>query len=521
MKNKVVLILLPVVLLVVGAIGYFLLSGSENNVWSECVNDLGMPNDLNSSIVDYYTTNHSQLSLISDSCNVFVDCSDGISFAWTNDENKTLLKNLANLCMNFPNSRYYNLYNDTIHAPTNFDTDAGDEIMNFVKGYKEKKAPIDFAFRRITNGNSQAVLITDMELYESNGSANATIKTTRWSEQYMKKWLDKGNSIEIRYSSQRYTDKALGSPAEKLLYFIFFIPNGISQERNIYENFKVRSNFSKGFSLSPRSSIAFNEYGGVDKTGLKADFDSNDGNLKIVNACLSDKLNFEFIDHQGYNWDYINEMISSGAADKNDFLRKLYLDLSHNETFSIDDLELEVYDVSEDFTKFCKWNCIKNLKPQMTKDGDQNNVWAESVSALEREVFEDNSTNLKEEYKYSFSGGEKLEEVFAINKSLLRNGLSQNRKKVEVGIDFHPNFNYEKFKGHANGLIRIDVVVNHQTWNSGNIELENLKWTGEGGDSFVEAIKDLGTLPKNISCQPTGENHRVLYTYFLRMSPNE
>jgi hypothetical protein len=522
MKNKGLLILIPVVLILLGGGLYFLLSGPDETVWSDCIDEYGMPKDVNGALASYYHVTVANEVKAPSGCNVYVDYSDGIAHAWELGENKTLLKELVDVCSNLNGAQYFPLHHNAIQSAQTFGTGVEQNIMK-PEQYVETMAPIDLALKQIVEGQTQAVLVTDMELYESNSTGSASIKTTPWSEPEMRKWLEKGNRIEVRYAPARFIDKkAPGGAAQKHLYFIFFIPKGISDQQSVFANFMIDgASLSNGFSLNPQPSLVSNEYGGVDKSGLNEAFDSKDGMVKITNACLKEKLRYEFIDHQGFNWDYINQMITEGGASKNDFFRKLYLDLSNKETFSIDEIDVEVYDITEDFTKFSKWNCVKDLKPAMTKDGNQSDVWAESVSPLEREAFQENTLTLKDEYKYVPGKGVKLDEVFEVNNQLFQNGLQQDRKKVEVGINLHPNFNYEKFQEHSEGIIRIDIVVKKQSWNSSNPNLAELAWIGQGGDNFMDAIKNLGTMPSNASCQPTGDNHRILYTYFFKMAPNQ
>lgn len=524
MKNKFLIIVVIIFIVLIGVGGCALLSGGDENVWTDCIDEYGMPKDVNSTLASYYHVTVANEAEITPGCNVYVDYSDGIGCAWGLSGNKEVLLGLLDACGALSaGAHYFPLYNDIIQPAKSFDSRQAVDSISDSKYYKERAAPIDKAMAEIVKGSKQAVLITDMELYGPPNGGTAKIIQTPWADDEMKLWLEKGNSIEVRFSNQgRYTDTKITPAAQKNLYFIFFIPKGITNQESAFANFmtKVGAN-TNGFSLNPQPSVVNNNYGGVDKTGLNPAFDSNDGMLKITNACLKEELRYEFIDHQGYNWDYINQMITEGGSTKNDFFRKLYLDLSNNETFSIDEIDVEVYDITEDFTKFSKWNCVKGLKPALSKDGNQADVFAESVSPLEREVFQENTVNLKDEYKYVPGKGVQLDEVFEVNTALFQNGLQQDRSEVEVGINLHPNFNYEKFKEHAEGIIRIDIVVKKQSWNSSNPNLSELAWVGEGGESFKTTVSNLGTLPANRSCQATGDNHRILYTYFLKMAPNQ
>ena len=524
MKNKGLLILIPVVLSIftIGFVGCDSCGGG--NIWSDCIDDYGMPKDVNGALASYYHVTVANEIEITPGCDVYVDYSDGIGCAWSSSGNKDVLLGLLDACMSLSSgAQYFPLYNDLIQPAQDFKSrQAADEISD-AKNYVQAAAPIDKAMDKIVNGSKQGVLITDMELYGPPVGGSAQIVTATWADKYMKLWLEKGNSIEVRFSNQgRYTDTKIKPAAPKNLYFIFFIPKGITEQQSAYTNFMTKvGTKTNGFSLNPQPSKVSNEYGGVERTGMNPLIDPADGSVKIVNANLKDKLNYEFIDHTGLNWDYINNMLTEGSLKKSDVFRKLYLDLSNTATYSIDEIDVEVYDITEDFTKFGKWNCVKDLKPAMTKDGNQSDVWAESVSELERMVFNENTQILKDEFKYVPGKGVKLDEIFEINKQLFQNGLSQSRAKVEVGLDFHSNFNYEKFKEHANGIIRIDIVVKTNSWNSLNPVLSELEWTGTGGNNFKEAITNLGTLNSFDDCKPTGAKHKILYTYFLKMLPNE
>jgi hypothetical protein len=507
------------------SLGFLLLSGCtpETNSWDGCLDESGMwPANMEQSLASYYKASVAKEPDGVGECSVYIDYSDGIMHAWSNPDNGKLLQEIVGQCFSNSswNAKYFTLYENRVHPGQSFTNETAQEITS-PESYKKQMAPIDSALMKITSGNDQAVLITDMELYDAT-LASPTIKNFAWSPEHFKKWLAKGNSVEVVYAPSRYEDKAVTPPALKFLYFIFFVPKGITPEKSLFANFwGAKTQFAKRFSMNAQPVVASNNYGGVDKTGLNEAFDSKDGNLKISNAWLKNKANYEFIDHQGFNWGYVNELLTSGSGPKTDFLRKLYFDFSNNATFSIDDVDVEVYEVSEDLVRFAKCDFVADHKPEIIKDANQNDVWSDNVSALDREVFETNTSNLKSEFIYTDSVFAALPEVFEINKTLFQNGLSQDPSKVEVALNFHPNFNYEKFATSANGLLRIDIVVKNAAFNATNPQLADLKWVGEGGENFHEALVMLGNTPSGKMCQPIGSNHRILYTYFLRMQPNE
>jgi hypothetical protein len=495
----------------------------SQNTWDGCLDESGLwPANMEQSLASYYKASVAKEPESVGECSVYIDYSDGIMHAWSNLDNGKLLKEIVEQCSGNSswNAKYFPLFDNKIQDGQSFTTGAEQGIMN-PASYTGKMAPIDLALKKIVSGNDQAVLITDMELYESNNTSSATIKTLPWSTEDFKTWLAKGNSVEVVYAPDRYQDKAVTPTASKYLYFIFFVPKGITPEKSLFANFNsADTQFAKQFSMNAQPTVASNNYGGVDKTGLNEAYDSKDGNLKISNAWLKNKANYEFIDHQGFNWNYVNELIQSGSGPKTDFLRKLFFDFSNNSTFSIDDVDVEVYEVSEDLVRFAKCDFGKALKPKIIKDANQGDVWDDSVSPLEREVFEMNTDKLKSEFIYTAPAFIVIPEVFEVNKTLFQNGLSQDRSKVELALNFHPNFNYEKFSSSANGLFRIDIVVKNASFNASNPQLPDLKWTGVGGDNFHDALVNLGNTPSGITCQPIGDNHRVLYTYFVRMQPN-
>lgn len=496
---------------------------SEPKLWDGCLDESETwPANMDVSLASYYKASVAQEPENVGECAVYIDYSDGIMHAWSNPDNGKLLKEIVEQCNanSSWNAKYFPLFDNNIQDGQSFTTGAEQNIMN-PASYNGKMAPIDSALKKIVSGNDQAVLITDMELYESNNTATATIKTLPWSTGDFKTWLSKGNSVEVVYAPERYLDKAVAPPASKYLYFIFFIPKGIAAENSLYANFMGDdTKFARRFSMNAQPTVVSNNYGGVDKTGLNDAYDSKDGNLKISNAWLKNKANYEFIDHQGFNWNFVNELIQSGSGPKSDFLRKLFFDFSNNSTFSIDDIDVEVYEVSEDLVRFAKCDFVKTKKPKIIKDANQSNIWDESVSPLEREVFETNTDKLKSEFIYSAPALTAIPEVFEVNKTLFQNGLKQDPSKVEVSLNFHPNFNYEKFSSSANGLLRIDIVVKNSSFNASNPQLSDLQWDGVGGSNFYDALYNLGNTPSGKSCQPIGDKHRILYTYFLRMQPN-
>jgi hypothetical protein len=239
---------------------------------------------------------------------------------------------------------------------------------------------------------------------------------------------------------------------------------------------------------------------------------------KVVQGLQKQKT-YEFINIGKYNWEFINKTIATKKGEP--FLKNLFLDASNNYAVDLMDLDVRVYDVTEDFEQFVKCKHAADLKPKIVNDKNGKSVLADDNDPITKEVYIAETGKLKEEYVYkkktNFSS---MLEIFALNKELFKNSKDKsNLKKISIETKIHSAFSLDKIK-QKNGLMRVDIVAKVKS--KGSSSFNNLVWKSVGRNKPVaEYDNECLKLSVSDAIQGASTSERVIYTYYIRVMPTE
>jgi hypothetical protein len=194
-------------------------------------------------------------------------------------------------------------------------------------------ANIRQAAEDITNGNNQAILITDGEYWTNEIGERLDFP---YMLEPFKRWVNKGFSIH--FIVEDYTERHKGRPFNKKRFYIFFTDDKI--ENNVYQE------ISKDVNL--------------DQFGLKK-FKLTNSDLKLrKNTIINANLSFEIDTTSDYDiceifdsWEDIYEFIIFGKDDEGNIIPSGYplienISLSKEmENYIIEDIDLKAYNISE------------------------------------------------------------------------------------------------------------------------------------------------------------------------------
>jgi len=438
---------------------------------------------------------------------LYIDFSAGMHTAFANPEIKTLLGDCFNSIL-ADQFEVYKLVSGQVTplAVTN-PTELGEKV-NDPKEYLNTRAPIQMGVEKIVASNNDALLITDFEEFQNDKE----VTNTAYLKISFSKWLAKGNTIHFfvaNYAEGKVT---------KHIYFTIFscgTPNAQSLLSKLEPKLSL---LHTKFDLSIQSFKLSNDYtsersGGIfyDPNG-KSQVEKNVLDLKdgYVNG-LKKGSSFEFYP-LGVDWNTVAELHNSykEQGQFSDFFRKLWIDLSNEDSYVYGDFEVKVYDVSEDFTQFSKCQEVKNHKPKISKGSDGEAKFADNETDPIATGCYNPDGSLKPEWKFIPGDPVVQTEVFTLNQALFHNTKSSDKKKTELGVSFDPKFDVKNIQN-PDGLLRVDVVLKTAQPNLANPTLEQFKWTNVNGvpntalrESIVNTLQDL---------KP---EHKVIYSYYIK-----
>ncbi len=458
---------------------------------------------------------------------IYVDFSDGMVQAYSSETNKKLIDYFCQKMVGNSIDWFGLGKNHNGIGKISF-TDYRD-IYNKVisdNSYVDIMAPIEEALKKITASKNDAILITDFEEYTPDGKE----QKYAYAKDYFTKWVQAGNSISIFYSKYHEKNSKTGLEGDKNLYFVIFNYGEIEDNSLLTKFNKAIEGRGAGlidlkkFEINPNPFIVSNNYGGNEKTGLTPD------DIKTTELSLGDKSEVLTYYHNGLidekktfeAFEFglsLNDLHEYYFKEKKRFSQKLYLDVSNDKSYILNEVEVRVSDITPDYIHFVKCERAKNMKPELDRDEGGNTIWSKKDEENPEivEYFEKNSSKLKKEYVYQkkSGSGEVIPEIFDYESNIFKDRLKNSPKEVELITIFHKNYN-GKFAANDQKLLRIDYVVKNTSENYSN-QLEDFKWnsiinSSNGvNSSLFESIRN--TLQE---VKPSG----ILYSYYLKLEPN-
>ena len=447
---------------------------------------------------DPSTVEQLQAYLTKDSTNVvklegisaYFDFSNGMQSAYADTATQQVLRGIVNKVTGQGDVKCYSLADNQICDLPIKTTELYNTIMDFKNSYTKQYAPIENTLEKIVNENRSALLITDFEEY------TGTIQKSAFATPYFNKWLEAGNEITFYITDYKEGNK------DKHLYYIIFD----SPKRELLKDFKDgltgKPENYKTFLLSADAFDLTTEYLSVTKGGNYHDSQGDD-NVTVVNE-KGDEESFAIFDGLfaeyyplGATWKDVVSNASSfteeGVPAKDKFLHlfsKLFLDLSHQDSYDIQELDILVADIQQDFESF------SNYYLALTKKGTDD----------ELDYFDERG-NLKKEYQYAPQNTVEIKDMLLFDKALFDTGLKKNPNHIELAVNLDPKFNGSIAGAQDGDMLRIDVIIAKCEPKLNNLP-ELFKWTGN--DNLYESIKN--TLEAK---RPTG---KIIYTYFVHVS---
>lgn len=458
---------------------------------------------------------------------VYIDFSNGLHQAYTDySDNRDLTQWITQTLSAESNIEWFKVANSTIEAMDFNPKELYNKIVEPKSYSKDIMAPIEKAVREITTSANDALLITDFEEFElDNQTKRGTEQFQNFAKVYFEDWLSKGNSITFFITD--FNEKAKGGrTVSKYLYYIIFTYGNQSSSSiltKIEYALKGRSFAPERFDLTNVPYTLTTNYG-TDRTGgifydleNKNEKNRNVLDLKKDSYLIRSAANhpFEFYEF-GVDWKTIEELKANYQQQNafTYFFKNLFIDLKNEDTYTIDAVEVKVYDITDDFLFFAKSREVLNHKPKLVKDSNgENKLDPAETDAVALTCYDEKGI-VKEEWVYSHKVSEPLSGLFILNQKLFENTKKADPSKTELEVQFHDKFTVNNIPN-PSGLMRVDIVITKVTPNLSNSKLDQFKWDsttkkGETNQALYESIRN------TIGSEHIKPKNRVIYSYYIK-----
>lgn len=468
----------------------------------------------------YYTKDMPE-SKEQDAMEAYFDFSDGMNWAYRNDTTKSILKDIVNKVSNEDGTKIYSMADDQITLLPEKTTTLFNTIMS-PTSYTKKYAPIEKTLARILEQDNNALLVTDFEEYTTDGR----IQTAAFASKYFEEWLSRG--YDIKFYITDYMERSLS----KHLYYILFNTNNHALQKKVEEAIKSQPKNYKEYLLSTNPWRLTTNYigaayggcyhdsslqdivSGTDESGTDESYCNYnlEGNVATI---LHDsrffknipQLNAEYYP-MGVAWpDIVKNAAGASQLEGSDrftnLLRGLFVDLSNQDSYIVNRLDVIATDVQQDMDAY-----ISSLMPQvvgvpkMVDDGAGGKV---AAPTSDQELYYDDKGNVLPEYMYTPQSTAQIMDMFVLNQTLFSNTRNTDASNVEIGINLKPSFSGNIGGYNPGDMIRLDIVIAECEPNIS--ELQTL-FSWAGNSSLADAIKN--------TLQNMKPEKRVIYSYFIK-----
>lgn len=452
---------------------------------------------------------------------IYVDFSSGMIQAYTSNEANGAVMEAVGQKFVDPAITWFKLGNDSIKPLNEL---KNDKLYNLVtdksKYGKETVAPLQRALERIVSEPKEALLITDFEEY----TPDRTEQLLGYGKDHFKKWLLAGNKLTL-FSNKYFEKTKDGRQVQKRLNFMVFsigqgAANGLLEQ---FEKAILGKTMDSRFDLTNGAFTVVPDYpkegvGGIWRNPDAADEEGQnvfemDG-AAYVNGFAAHGTPFEFYPLDGLPWSYVDKT-RLGEDKMAHFLRNLFLNASNTSSYALKEMAVEVYDVTADYEHFARCMEVAKHVPKVVKDPDHGYLrFADDEEDPIALVCYDSTGTIKPEWVYAPKERPVLKEVFSLAEELFNTKLRTDPAKVELAIDFHPEFDASKLT--AARMVRVDLVVKGTQDASQDATLDAMIWTSaikrdrENKSlyySIRETLQDPAIAPER--------SHPVLYSYFI------
>jgi hypothetical protein len=382
------------------------------------------------------------------------------------------------------------------------------QIVNDPKQYLDRRAPIQAAVEKIVGSQNDALLITDFEEWQNNAEVTATA--------YLKipfsKWLKEGNAISFFIADYRE------GKVDKHIYFTVFT-YGRATGKSLID--KLRSKLAvlpAKFDLAADAWALSTDYPGQNTGGIfhdaggKSEKDQNV--LDLQNAYINGLQQHKPFEYYplGVSWATIAELRKDYVAQNqfNELFRKLFIDLSNDDSYRYKELEVGAFDATADFERYARSVEVLKHRPKIIKGSNGENKFSDEEKDPIALTCYTADGSVKPAYRYEAAESPVLTDMFLLNKALFTNTSATDKKRAEIGIAFSPSFDAGKITD-PKGLLKITVKVKDATVNDANPVLDKLKWTNVDGVSNTGLYNSVKSTLDEL--KPAG---KTIYTYYLK-----
>ena len=520
--------------------------GGCDNITVISTDDVDMNNDDFSDIIESYNAsynNNPNTNNNQNQTNVFVDLSDGITkYALSDKNNIALLEQFFFGVQNEDNLSYYELSSDNVIKYN--DTQALSYFMNDghkdANGKLKQGAPIDKAFNIIAGDDDLGIVITDGELYDSKSKQ---VSMNPWASDALKQWFSKNGSLEIIYTD--FSESNSGQTFSKHMYLMVFIPDNYSG--NFISSLKADLT-SSGVQFKS-DTYSTNVSGLYDRDSYPDA--QTPGTLQLNTYGNADgyfsENNFEYInltniaEFNTFNDGIVYYLRDVGDQNGNPFnypiVEKLFIDLEAINNYNVEEVKINISNVTEDFNRFKRnYYALKN-KPKISKDDtgkdmltEDNYLIFDECSLVDidndspydtfEKVIEDTKDDylniLKSAYNFELPKADnKLNDFIFIDNDAGMNNQANNQK-FETVLKFDPKFDEDTkgFYAEKNNIIKVDVVVEQEDFILNPINRQSLTW-----DKIDRSGLDQTLFISLRNVLNNNKPNSILYTYYIELGP--
>jgi hypothetical protein len=481
----------------------------------------------------------------SENTNVYVDLSDGITkYALGDSNNKKLLEQFFFTVQNEENLSYFELSDDQV-----IPYEGTQALSYFIsKGHYDENgklkmgAPIDQAFNQIASKNELGIVVTDGELYDTVAQE---VSMNPWASDAFKSWFSTGGKLNIIYTD--FSERNGGKTYNKHMYVIIFIPKEYDGNliKSLNSDFDSNGINFKSMEFNTDVSNLYNrDYPDAQTPGtltFNAEFSNAAGyfsetNFEYIN--LSEESDFNtYEDGVVY---YLRDLGDENGNKRNrPLVEKLFLDLESIENYSVDNVKINISNVSDDFIRFkrnyyAKLNQPEILLAESGKDSlsEENFLVFDDcftlIDGIEPydiydKVKSDTSDEfikmLNSEFTYNESdlNSKDIKDFLFLDQEAGSNN-EKNLQNFEVVLKFDQKFNEDNlgFSSDQNNIIKVDVLVEKDdfTLKNNTVDRRALTW-----DKIDDSGVDQTLYTSLLNVLKNNKPNSTIYTYYIEFGP--
>lgn len=372
-------------------------------------------------------------------------------------------------------------------------------------------APIEKTLGKIADEGRPAVLVTDFEEYTPEG----IVYKQAYATPYFEKWLSRGGDITFYVTN--YTEGSV----PKHLYYVVFDYNQHNLLKMVEESMQGKPKNYQRFTLSANAYPMGTAYpnanaGGTyhDASGEDIIFGSvEDGKLPDCHFMVDSLRAESYVFANNWTDSYNNAKEQTRANDPSNpafthVFDKLFIDLSHSDSYKLKKMTVRVSDVQADFDKYTAYFTAINNKPKVERENGE--TYVDFSNAKDGEQYYDDNGKLLPDYDYAKAPGKigEVKDMLVFDDKLFNSSYAKNPARTELGITFSPNFNGTLSPNIADpsDLLRVDIVIADAEICPQSRINELFYWPGNDclSSAIMNVLQDL---------KPIG---KPVYSYFVR-----